>query len=121
MVCGCLRVFAVGFDFVFLPNFGEGEFMKTNGSKFLIFMAWMYVVLTEYVMGFDHLESPACAGIVFQHLPTYVVLLVAGIIRSTVRGSCLGAAFSGYLVAIGRLRHPLWITPLRCLGEDELD
>eukprot|EP00928_Gymnodinium_smaydae_P044703 TRINITY_DN29824_c0_g1_i1.p2 TRINITY_DN29824_c0_g1~~TRINITY_DN29824_c0_g1_i1.p2 ORF type:complete len:131 (+),score=16.92 TRINITY_DN29824_c0_g1_i1:59-394(+) len=65
-------------------------------------MAWMYVALTEYVLGFNHLESPACEGIVFHYLPTYVVLLATGSMKETF------VALLGVLVSVLPLVDTWW-------------
>eukprot|EP00928_Gymnodinium_smaydae_P008289 TRINITY_DN1301_c0_g2_i2.p1 TRINITY_DN1301_c0_g2~~TRINITY_DN1301_c0_g2_i2.p1 ORF type:complete len:249 (+),score=29.92 TRINITY_DN1301_c0_g2_i2:86-832(+) len=95
----CMQLSLIWF---FLPNLGEGKFMKTHGSKFLICMAWTYIGVSEYVLGFNHLESPACAGILFQHLPTYVVLLAAVSMNEAI------VALIGCLILVVPLADTWW-------------
>jgi len=87
--------------FVF-PSASEGEWIQSKGSRFLIIIGWIYVLLSEYVLGIKHLDFPARSGFLFQHLPSFLVLLAAANLKEAV------VSLVGCLVLVLPLASSWW-------------
>jgi len=62
----------------FCPSITEAKQIHSKTSRVLLLCGLIYIIVTEHIFGLDHSASPATCGIVFQHLPTYLALMVAG-------------------------------------------
>lgn len=89
-VADCLRVHACSPAVLTVPfvlfqvglvHWNDGPWLQQNGKHVHKCGGILYVVLSEHILGMRQVDMHAVSGLVFQHMPTFLILLCSSSLR----------------------------------------